>query len=148
MELTTLREQTEKAKADVVVDFRASQPFIDACAIYYCDGFDNYLKQVGSVYPNLNLSKISMKDLLLTSPAHGDFVSKQTNNSTHTEQDPKDDGVVLAQLALERPIVPLVTSAEDDENPSTQDAQNHSTKDDENPPAQDAQNPSAQFLTI
>lgn len=43
-ELATLREQMEKAKVDVVVEFRASQPFIDVCAIYYSDGFDDFLK--------------------------------------------------------------------------------------------------------
>ena len=40
----TLYEQTEKAKADAVVDFKASQSFIDACAVYYGDDFDDYLK--------------------------------------------------------------------------------------------------------
>ena len=65
-ELTTLHEQTEKAKADVVVDFKDSQSFIDAYAVYYGEGFDDCLKQVGSVYPDLDLSKISMDDLVST----------------------------------------------------------------------------------
>ena len=43
-ELTTLYEQTEKAKADVVVDFKDSQSFIDAYAVYYGEGFDDFLK--------------------------------------------------------------------------------------------------------
>ena len=43
-ELTTLYEQTEKAKADVVVDFKDSQSFIDAYAVYYGEGFDDCLK--------------------------------------------------------------------------------------------------------
>ena len=33
MELMALREQTKKAKVDIVVEFKASQSFIDACAI-------------------------------------------------------------------------------------------------------------------
>lgn len=107
----TLREQTEKAKADAIVEFRASQPFIDSCAIYYGDGFKDCLKQVGSVYPNLDLSKIYMEDLLPTTPAGGDSFSEKTNNFTHTEQDPKDDGVVLAQPTVEGPVAPLVPSA-------------------------------------
>ena len=94
-ELTTLREQTEKAKADVVVEFRASQSFIDACAVYYGEGFDDCLKQVGFIYLDLDLSKISIDDPVLTT-AGGDIVSEETDDSTHTEQDPKDDSVVLA----------------------------------------------------
>ena len=43
-ELTTLYEQTEKAKANAMVDFTASQSFIDACAFYYDEGFDDCLK--------------------------------------------------------------------------------------------------------
>lgn len=59
IELMTLREQSEKAKADVIAEFRASQPFTDACAVYYGNKFDNCLKQVGSIYLNLDLSKIT-----------------------------------------------------------------------------------------
>ena len=36
--------QVEMAKADTVIDFKASQPFIDSCAVYYKDGFKDYLK--------------------------------------------------------------------------------------------------------
>lgn len=57
--LTTLREQSKKAKADTITKFKASQRFIDTCAVYYGNGFNNCLKQVGSVYPNLDLSKIT-----------------------------------------------------------------------------------------
>ena len=41
MELSTFYEQMEKAKADVVADFRASQPFIDACGVYYGVEFED-----------------------------------------------------------------------------------------------------------
>ena len=43
-ELTTLLGQVETAKADAVKEFRASQTFIDACAKYYGDGFEDCLK--------------------------------------------------------------------------------------------------------
>jgi len=124
VELTTLQEQIEKANANAVVDFKASQSFIDACAIYYGDSFDDCLKQVGFVYPDLDLSEISMDDPVPTTPAGGDIVSKETDDSTYSEQDPKDDGMVLAQPTLEGPVVPLVLSAKypplnDVENPST-----------------------------
>ena len=42
-ELTTLREQMDKAKADTMAEFKASQPFINACSVYYGDGFDDCL---------------------------------------------------------------------------------------------------------
>ena len=132
--LMTLREQTEKAKADAIVEFRASQPFIDSCAIYYGDGFKDCLKQVGSVYPDLDLSKISMDDLVLTTPTGADIVSEEIDNSTQSKQDPKDDVVVLAQPTLEGLVAPLVPSVED---PPSKDAESPSTS--------DAQNPLAQF---
>ncbi|KAK9993342.1 hypothetical protein SO802_023045 [Lithocarpus litseifolius] len=43
-ELATLCKQMEKAKADAVAEFRISQPFFDACGVYYDDGFEDCLK--------------------------------------------------------------------------------------------------------
>ena len=94
--LASLREQMEKAKADVVAEFRDSQSFIDACGIYYGVGFEDFLKQVRFVYPNLNLSKITLNDPVSTTPGGGNTIDKESNDSTHiAEQDLKDDGVVL-----------------------------------------------------
>lgn len=42
-----------------------------------------------------------MDDPVPTTLASGDTASEETYDSSHTKQDPKDDGVVLAQLALE-----------------------------------------------
>ena len=75
----------EKAKADFVVEFRASQSFIDACPVYYGEGFYDNLKQVGPVYPNLDLSKIFMDDLVPVTPMGDDIISEKTDDSTHTE---------------------------------------------------------------
>lgn len=113
--------------------------------VYYSDGFDDCLKLVRSVYPNLKLSKVTMDDPLPTTPVDGDTVSEKTNDSTHTEQGSKDDAVVLAQPTQERLVTPLVPSTEDPPlksagNASTQDAQNPPAKDDENPPTQDTHN--------
>ena len=84
--LTTLHEQVETAKGDAIAEFRAySQPFINACAVYYGNGFDDCLKQVGFIYPNLDLSKITMNDLVPITPAGGDAVSEEIDDSTHTE---------------------------------------------------------------
>ena len=58
--MTTLQEKVETAGADAVQKFKTSQSFIDSCADYYSTGFDDYLKQVASAFPELNLSGISI----------------------------------------------------------------------------------------
>ncbi|KAK9995352.1 hypothetical protein SO802_020038 [Lithocarpus litseifolius] len=63
-ELTSLLGQVETAKAEAVAEFKTSQTFIDACAEYYGDGFEDCLKQVKSLFPHLDLSKVSMDDLV------------------------------------------------------------------------------------
>ncbi|KAK9994149.1 hypothetical protein SO802_023852 [Lithocarpus litseifolius] len=119
-ELTALLEQVETAKVDAMNEFKASQPFIDSCAIYYGDWFEDCLKQVKFVYLHLDLSKVTMDNPLLSTPI-GDSILRETDDSTHLEPDPKNDGVVLAQLAVEKPDTYLIPSTEgqDAENPST-----------------------------
>ena len=73
-ELTALCGQVEMTKADTVIEFKASQPFIDACAVYYGDEFEDCLKQVKSVYLHLDLSKVTM-DPLPSTPT-GDTIFK------------------------------------------------------------------------
>nr|POE84749.1 hypothetical protein CFP56_69757 [Quercus suber] len=51
-------------QADTVTEFMASQPFIDSYAFYYGDRFEDCLKQVKSVYPHLDLSKVTIDNLL------------------------------------------------------------------------------------
>lgn len=107
--------------------FRASQPFIDACGVYYGDKFENCLKQVGSVYPNLDLSKTSLDDPVPTTPRSGDTVNEESSDSTHTEeQDSKDNGIVIAQPVLADLVTPSVSSVED---PSTQNVVDPTTMD-------------------
>lgn len=84
-ELTTLCEQVETSNANAEAEFRASQPFIDTCVVYHGDEFDNCLKQVGFIYLNLELSKITMDDPMQTTPACGDTISEETDDSTHRE---------------------------------------------------------------
>ena len=43
-ELMAICGQVETARADAITEFKASQPFIDTCAIYYGDGFKDCLK--------------------------------------------------------------------------------------------------------
>ena len=49
--------QVEMARVDAITKFKASQPFLDACVVYYGGGFEDCLKQVKSIYPNLDISK-------------------------------------------------------------------------------------------
>ena len=79
-ELTTLCGQVETARDAVVTEFKASQPFIDARGIYYGDGFEDCLKQVKSVYLDLDLSKVSMDDPLSSTLAGDDTACKETND--------------------------------------------------------------------
>ena len=80
-ELTTLCGQVETARDAVVTEFKASQPFIDARGIYYGDGFEDCLKQVKSVYLDLDLSKVSMDDPLSSTLAGDDTACKETDDS-------------------------------------------------------------------
>ena len=72
-ELMALLGQVETARANVVTEFKASQPFIDSCAIYYGDRFEDYLKQVKFVYLHLDLSKVTMDNPLPSTPT-GDTI--------------------------------------------------------------------------
>ena len=133
------------ARANTIIEFKASQSFIDACVVYYGDGFEDCLKQARSISPNLELSKVTMDDLLPTTLIGDDIVNEETDYSIQSERDPKDDGVVLAQPVVEWPIALLAPSVDDPplkdaRNRSAQDAQNPPAKDDENPPSQDTQN--------
>ena len=96
--LTTLRKQVEKARADTVQEFKAWQSYIDSCADYYGTGFDDCLKQVASTFPKLDLSGITMEDSMPTTPA-GDTVVDEGDNSIDLGLPPKGDGVIFAQLA-------------------------------------------------
>ena len=87
-ELTTLREQVEKAGADAITEFKVSQSFIDSCANYYGTGFDDCLKQVTLASPELDLSRITMDESVPSTPA-GDTLA-------YGGDDPRNDGVVLA----------------------------------------------------
>ncbi|KAK9992780.1 hypothetical protein SO802_022483 [Lithocarpus litseifolius] len=112
------------------------EPFIDSCAVYYGDGLKDCVKQVKSIYAYLDLSKVTLDDPLPSTPA-GDTVLEENDDSPRSERDPKDDGVVLAQPAVEKPDTPLI-KAQDVEDPCAQDPL---SKADENPPAHDVQDP-------
>jgi len=109
----------ETAKANVVKEFRASQTFVDSCAEYYGDGFEDCLKQVKFVYPHLDFSKVSMDAPLPSTPA-GDATLEENDDFIKSEANPKDDGVILAQPAVvDKPVILLTPST----NTPTKEAQ-------------------------
>ena len=131
-ELMALQGEVETAKADAVKEFKDSLAFIDSCAKYYGIGFEDFLKQVKSNYPHLDLAKVSMDEPLPTTPI-GDAILEAADSTTESKQDTQDDCVILAQLAMNPPVVPL-TSANPAVavDPSTQNAPDH-TKGDRTP---------------
>ena len=85
----------EKARADAVMEFKMSQSFIDLFVEYYGTGIEDYLKQVASSFPDLDLSRITMDDPVSSTPV-GDTVVGKSDDSTESDLPPKDDGVILA----------------------------------------------------
>ena len=124
--------QVETTKADAGKEFKDSQAFVDSCAKYYGVGFEDCLKQVKSNYPDLDLAKVSMDaplPITLTDVA----VPKETNNSTKSDQATQGDGVILAQLAVNLPVIPLTPSDNPlvADDPLVQDAPDLSLQGDE-----------------
>ena len=84
-----------------------------------------------------------MDDPLPLTPT-GDTIFEDTNDSTESEWDPKNNCVVLAQPTVEKAVTPLIPSTEalqDVEYLPTQDAQDPPSKDD--PSTHDVKDPLA-----
>ena len=79
-----------------------------------------------------------MDDPLPITRVGGNTVSEETDDSTQSERYPKDDGMVLAQPAIDGIVTPLAQSVDD---PSSKDVVIPFAPDAENPSYQDAQNP-------
>ena len=122
-ELTALLGQVEMAKANAVKEFKESPAFIDSGPEYYGVGYKDFLKQVKSNYPYLDLAKVLMDEPLQTTPV-GDAIPEGANGATESEQDTQDDNVILAQLGMNPPVIPVTPSANPPvaDNPSSQDA--------------------------
>lgn len=103
--------EVEKAKTNLATELAALRVQMEKAKI---DRFDDCLKQVGFVYPDLDLFKITIDDIVSQTPRGDDIVNDMPDESTHTiEQEAKDDGVVIAQLEPEGPIAPAVSSVMD-----------------------------------
>ena len=101
-ELSSLRAQVETVGTDAVQKFKTTQSFIDSCADYYGTGFDDCLKQVASVYLELDLSGITMDVSMPMTPA-GDTVADKADEPLNLDLLLNDAGVVLAQPAVNTP---------------------------------------------
>ena len=121
-ELSTLREQVEKAGVDTVMEFKTSQSFIDSYAEYYGTRFEDCLKQVTSSYLDLDLFRIIVDDPMPSTLA-SNIVVGESNDSTESDLPPKDNGVVLAQPTVDPPVTTSNPSIEflDVENLFAQD---------------------------
>ena len=98
-----MQEKAETVGTDAVQKFKTSQSFIDSYADYYSTGFDDCLKQVGSAFPELDLSGISMDASELVTPAR-DIATEDDDVILESEPSPlADDGVILAQPAVTPP---------------------------------------------
>ena len=108
-ELTAFLEQVETIRPDAINEYKASQLFIDSCGGYYGVRFEDCLRQVKSLYPHLEFSKVTMDEPVPFTPT-GDTIQEEIGDST--ESNPKDNSVVLAQPATNAPFTSLVPSTE------------------------------------
>ena len=112
----------EKAGADVVQEFKASQSYINFYANYYGTGFDDCLKQVASAFPELDLPRITIEESVPTTPT-SNTVTDEGDDSIDLGLPPKGDGIILAQPTA-NPLVPasnLSIDLLDIENPPAKD---------------------------
>ncbi|KAK9997607.1 hypothetical protein SO802_022293 [Lithocarpus litseifolius] len=108
-ELTSLLGQVETAKSDAVAKFKTSQAFIDSCVVYYGDGLEDCLKQVKSLFPHLDLSRVSLDDPVPSTPMI-DTVFVEDDDLGESEIPTRGDGVVLAQPTLDKSAASTVPS--------------------------------------
>lgn len=85
------------------------------CGVYYDDEFEDCLKQVRAIYPNLDLFQIIIDDTIPATPEGDDTVSEENDDSIHTiSQEVKDtDAEVAVQPASKGPKASMVPSAVD-----------------------------------
>lgn len=65
-EITTLREQVHRAKADEKVEFQDFDDFLVELRNCYSDGFNECLCQVKALHPILNVSLVSLDNVVQT----------------------------------------------------------------------------------
>lgn len=66
--------------------FRTSQPFYDECNNFYGDGFDDCLKQIATLYPHLDLSKIVIDNTVPLTFGGTDAIIDEADDSIHLDK--------------------------------------------------------------
>lgn len=66
-EISKLREQVRQAKEDGKTDFRNSDDFLTELSDCYDDGFQECLRQLKALYPDLDVSQVSLDNVAQTS---------------------------------------------------------------------------------
>lgn len=66
-EISKLREQVRQAKEDGKTDFRNSDGFLTELSDCYDDGFQECLRQLKALYPDLDVSQVSLDNVAQTS---------------------------------------------------------------------------------
>ena len=60
-EVTSLHESIDKVKADVVEEYKDSQPFFNLLVSQYGEGFEDFRKQVVALFPNVDFSPVQIE---------------------------------------------------------------------------------------
>nr|POE77232.1 hypothetical protein CFP56_36646 [Quercus suber] len=73
-EMTSLRESINKAKANVVKEYKDSQPFFNLVGSQYREGFEDFKKQATVLFPNMDFSHVQIKLTVPPTPKPNDEV--------------------------------------------------------------------------
>nr|POE53886.1 hypothetical protein CFP56_27572 [Quercus suber] len=116
----------EQAKADAMAGFQTSQPHYDKCGGFYGNGFNDYLKQVVSFYPNLDLSQVVIDDTVPLTPGSVDAAMNEADGDVHlVKEEAKEPANVkdVSQNVLDGQPIPgnstILDSSSTPEGPST-----------------------------
>lgn len=58
VEVTSLCESMDKAKADAIKEYKNSHPFFNLLGSQYGEGFEDFRKQAAAFFPNMEISSI------------------------------------------------------------------------------------------
>ena len=72
-EISLLRKQVRQAKEDRETEFCNSDGFLTELGGYYANSFNECLHQVKALFPNLDVSQVSLDDVVQTSARSDDF---------------------------------------------------------------------------
>ena len=74
VEVTSLCESIDKAKANTIEEYKNSQPFFNLLGSQYREGFKDFLKQAVALFPNMDFSPVQIKFIVPLTPKLEDEV--------------------------------------------------------------------------